>query len=79
MEIILVVSIFWLIACFYFMWRNNAVYKEKQRVLKIVSRLAQEDIDSGKAWLERYRVYNQVSYYSMLLKFWKPVRSFYAT
>jgi len=60
-----------LILAVYFGWfRNNAVFKERERI-------REEIIFAGNDWREKLKIYNEVGYQEMVLKFWKPVDSFY--
>jgi len=60
------------------LYRNIKVYKEQIRVLHIVEKLAQRDIEYGRVWGWRYDDYYKVSYDKMCIQFWKPVGSFYS-
>lgn len=65
--------------CIEMLKRNNDVYYEALRVLRLVSDAAMRDIRAGNidGWQWRYELFAKVSYYEMLLKFWRPVESFY--
>ena len=77
MYLLTMVSYVGILICLLFLIRNLLVYNERQRVLKIVSTLARQDIDNGKDWRARYDLFNNVSYWKMLFHFWKPIKSFY--
>lgn len=57
--------------------RNERVYRERLRVLDIVSERSQEDIRSGRQWGWRYEGFRGIRYGDMLFSF-RPVESFYA-
>lgn len=60
----------------YFSYRNKWVYEERMRVLDLLHNLSMYDIKNGNFNLNRYKVYEQVSYSDMLYSF-NPVRSFF--
>lgn len=55
--------------------RSQYVYLEKRRVLHEV--FYNPDGSPRKDWDERIKVYEKISYDEMVLKFWRPVSSFY--
>lgn len=57
--------------------RNLEVGNYRRRILNEVSRLARQDIRSGRPWEWRYEMFVSVGYASMLLKFWKSLDSFW--
>lgn len=62
----------------YILIRNHFVYKERMRILKLVSALGHDDIythHSDPSW--RCKSLDKVSYDEMSYKFWKPVKTFY--
>ena len=58
--------------------RSNLVYKECDRVLKVIGILARKDINLGLDWEWRYDEFEAISYDKMWLQFWKPIGSFFA-
>jgi hypothetical protein len=63
---------------FYFCgYRSTKVFRERTRVLYIVSSLAQDDILADRIWMWRYEGLDKVGYNEMVFKFWRPVESFY--
>ena len=77
MSIISGITLLVIITAAYILFRNEAVFKERGRILDICSSLAEQDIKEGKEWRNRYSFLTEVSYDSMLYKFWLPVKSFY--
>ena len=75
--VILLIPIILMCFCIYMGFRNNHVYKEKIRIVGIVSILSSKDIDNDKEWMWRYDSFNKITYNEMLFKLWKPVKSFY--
>lgn len=66
------------IAAFYALHRNNAVYDEKIRVLNEIRRLAEIDRHSNRDPQWRYDAFNEIEYNRMMWReFWRPVKSFY--
>jgi hypothetical protein len=58
-------------ACAYMLIRNEMVYRERTRM---INKCSASSLDS---WQQVLAQYNQYTYNEMLLKFWKPVKSFY--
>lgn len=65
--IILTFSIFMMI-------RTFRVHAFLTSVLEIVSIKGQEDIDAGRNWEWRYEELDKVSFDSMMVRFWKPLK-----
>lgn len=62
-----------IMACLVFMlYRNNRVRDERIRVIRQIGDLVEMESDR---W--RWEAYEEVTYEEMLLKFWKPISSFY--
>lgn len=57
--------------------RNFLVFGYTMRLLKQVSRWARDDINRRLPWKWRYDVLDSVGYFEMIVKFWKPLGSFY--
>ena len=78
-EFFIVVSFFVLaLAIFLFAWnRNDAVHRERLKVIDDISKLADEDIRRDLPWEWRYEAYEKISYNKMFFTFWRPVSSFY--
>ena len=59
--------------------RNNAVYRERTRIISELFALAHADIDSGNFYGNwRREIYlTGPGYEEMVLKFWRPVDSFF--
>ena len=60
------------------LFRNGKVYKTKIKVLDQIYKLDEQDIWNDKPYLWRLEEFDSISYEEMLLKFWKPLDSFYA-
>ena len=58
--------------------RNNKVYKERLRVLNIISKLAEKNVNMGKDFAWRYDEFESIPYNKMFYEFWKPVSSYFA-
>ncbi len=72
--IVITFAIFWL----YMVLRNNAVYKERMRVLEIAHKKAEIAIRNNKDdYMSHYEITNRYSYNEMFYKFWIPVKDFY--
>jgi len=65
------------IACITYLFRNGKVCKERHRVLDVIDKLAKEDINEGRNFKWRYDEFNSISYFYMLLIFFRPVDYFY--
>lgn len=77
MSIFIMIMIVIFLFCLYFINRNNQVYNERKRVLRLISYLSQKDIENKKPWRWRYDEFDKISYNKMVYTFWKPVKSFY--
>ena len=68
-----------LFMCYYLgFYRNEQVYRHRIAVLKKVSAAARADIAAGNYdWNWRYEYFKDVSYAEQVLKFWKPLDSFW--
>lgn len=64
-------------ACIYMLIRNTLVYTYRTNLIHRISESNIEDISDGRPWHWRYEEYNSISYNEMMLKFWKPLDSFY--
>lgn len=53
----------------FILYRNNKVLEFRLRVIDRVFRDAN--------YMKREKIFRSVSYYEMLFKFWKPLKSFY--
>jgi len=69
MQITFIVLIILLLTPFFFIERNERVFKERQRMIEWV--FEQSD------WEEKKKLLKNPSYNDMVYKFWKPVKSFY--
>jgi hypothetical protein len=61
--------------------RNERVARERLRILNYIREQNGRDITAGiwdRRWEDRYDEFDRISYNEMLVRFWKPVRSFYA-
>jgi len=77
---IIVVVVAWVISAilfFCFEWRNEAVNKERQRVITVLYQRELQEVKSREGYTGQYAEYNSVSYGEMLYKFWKPVGSYF--
>lgn len=81
MDILLIASLGAIFLCLVLLLRNISVFNYRSMLLDKVSAksLAEIDAQEFKNWEARYSEYSQVSYDEMVLKFWKPLRSFYST
>ena len=60
------------------MIRNMQVGKHRLHIIEIISQKNIEEIESGMRYTGfRYKMIEQISYNEMVLKFWKPLDSFY--
>jgi hypothetical protein len=58
--------------------RNMSVFLYRQRVLERASKLSQIRIDQHLGYDGRYyKQFDQVSYYRMVIEFWRPLSSYY--
>jgi hypothetical protein len=58
--------------------RNNQVLKYRMYIINLISKRDMEEILKGMSYTgSRLKMFSQVSYYKMLLKFWKPLDSFF--
>ena len=74
---ILVICLIVMALCVVMMFRNEAVYEYRMSLLGKVSDAAKRDIYEGNDFIWRYHAYNAVDYDEMVMKFWKPLGSFY--
>lgn len=58
--------------------RTEMALRERRKVLRAVSELASKDIAHRRDWVWRHREFLKVRFNEMVLKFWRPVGSFYA-
>jgi len=66
------------VLCLGLFWRrNDNVHEYRMALLKMVSKAAQQDIETGKDWEWRHDEFDSVSYYGMFFKFWRSFDSFY--
>lgn len=63
--------------CGVLMVRNARVFRYRNRIIDRYHKAWKKDIRAGRDGLWRCRVYDSVSYNEMVLKFWKPLDSFY--
>jgi len=58
--------------------RNMEVLKYRLHIIDLISEKNREELEVGIHYTgSRYKMFNQVSYDEMLLKFWKPLDSFF--
>lgn len=69
MEIVFIIYLALVIFSGYMLYRNGMVSKERGRMIKWI--FQQED------WEEKKELLKNPTYDEMMLKFWKPVSSFY--
>lgn len=77
MEYVVILPLAVMIASMMLLFRNGRVYRYRVRLLHRVSAAARRDIGEGLEWEWRYDMLESVSYESMVLKFWRPLSSFY--
>jgi len=70
MEIFLVIALLMVLG----LYRNDRVLKERMRVLGIIQ---EQYLVSQSIGAFNHDVFKRHSYNEMMLKFWKPVKSFY--
>ena len=75
--LILSFGIFLFLGGLYFLIRNQLVFRELQRVIFLVYELGKKDIRHHKDPGWRWDSFNEISYFEVVFKFWKPVKSFY--
>ena len=75
----LVIILVWVVLLVLFVMRNYSVYNYRMELLSRVSDAALNDIDNGRYndWRWRYKELEDVDYFEHVLRFWKPVDSFY--
>lgn len=74
---ILVICLIVMALCVVLLFRNEAVYRYRMDLLSKVSDAAKRDISERKDFMWRYHAYSTVDYSEMVMKFWKPLDSFY--
>lgn len=57
--------------------RNRRVHAYRQRLLKAVHTAALLDMELGKDYLWRFKVFESVKYEHIVLQFWRKLDSFY--
>jgi len=57
--------------------RSYVIWLYLGNLLDEISYYANKDINSNKDWRWRYKEFNKVSQVQMLIKFWKPLKSFW--
>jgi len=76
--IVLVTCIVLLILSIILLLRNNQVFKHRINLINLISGRDMEEILKGIPYTgSRFKMLSQVSYYKMVLKFWKPLDSFF--
>ena len=60
----------------YMLLRNNLVYELRMRSLNEVHRYATEAIEQNMDWECFHAVIDGVSYSTMMMTFWKPLRAY---
>ena len=67
------------VAAFIGVFQNMRVFRYRGRVVNRTSALANIDIDKGNydSWRQRYDLFDKVSYFEMVFKFWRSFDSFY--
>ena len=62
----------------YLFVRVNLVYLERKRVLAVIRRESQRDVEADREWRRRYEAFDTgASFNRMVLEFWKPVDSYF--
>jgi len=76
--IILVTCVLLLILSVILFFRNNQVLKHRLNLINLITEKDREEIFSDMPYTgSRLKMLRQVSYYRMVLEFWRPLRSFY--
>lgn len=63
--------------CLLMIYRNSEVYKYRRVLLRRIREAAKLDIKKGREFHWRYDAFDVVEYDDMIMKFWKPLGSFY--
>jgi len=61
----------------FMLFRNQKVFKERMRVLDIISQYAKMDIRNQKDYDWRYKEFDTIPYNRMFYRFWIPVKEFF--
>jgi hypothetical protein len=69
--------IFIILLTLYILLRNERISEHQSQILQIIRDKAEQDIQNEREWEWRYDDYSKVSYTDMVLRFWKPIDSFY--
>lgn len=79
MTYLLIVPLFIILISFFFLSRNQAVFKFRRKIIETVSSCAKNDCELGNDWKWRFDTLQTVSYDKMLFTFWKrlKVENFY--
>jgi hypothetical protein len=77
MNLLLIICLVSLVICLLFIIRNNMVGAYRHRVISKIYNEAIQAIYANRKATLNYDILDTVSYDSMLLKFWKPLESFF--
>lgn len=73
----IVISALIIVVLSYFGVRNYQVLRYRLTCLNALHHKASGEAGVGEDWAWRYQAFEQVSYDTMLLTFWKPLDEFY--
>ena len=76
-NIVLIIGLIMILGCFGALYRNSVVFKYRGEILRKMSIASKKDIKNGKEWDWRHDVWDTITYNQMMVKFWKPIDSFY--
>ena len=74
-KIIVTLGILFLLYCAIGLIRNTFVLRYRMNLIDRISTLNMREPEKDGGW--RWKAYDRVNYKDMLLKFWKPLDSFY--
>lgn len=72
--VLVILSLITLFSLWVLLYRNDAVYNERIRIIGIITELNVRDRTFSE-W--RWKEYHKITYNQMVNQFWKPVKSFY--
>lgn len=64
--------------CLFMIHRNYEVHRYSRNLLGLIDRASEQDIARHREFKWRFKAFDSVSYDEMVMKFWKPLDSFYA-
>lgn len=70
-------NLFFIISLTLFAWSILMLYRN-QKVFDFRNTLRKKVFRGDGNWMGRYDIFSKVEYYDMVLKFWKPMKSFWS-